>query len=275
MDRTVIPNGSQPEDPAARRQLAAFCRLPGVALVYVTGRHRELVEQAISRYDLPAPDFAVTDVGTKIYRIAAGHWMAMADWEERIAADLRGKSREQLRQELSPITELSLQEADKQNTFKLSYYLSLEADAARVLARVENCLNRLAVAASLVWSIDEPAQIGLLDVLPRHATKLHGIRFLQQRLGYRQEELLFAGDSGNDLPVLGSAIRSVLVANASDEIKRQARQLAAQNGHPEALYLANEQAGRWSGNYAAGVLQGVWHFAPEFRDQLRQVGFIR
>jgi sucrose-6-phosphatase len=275
MDRTVIPNGHQPEPPAARQQLKAFCRLPGISLVYVTGRHRGLVEQAIQDYGLPEPDYAVTDVGTKIYQVAADQWQEMSDWEKLIAADWQGMSRERIQQGLSPLTNLSLQEPSKQNTFKLSYYLSLETDTAQTLARVETCLNRLGIAASLVWSIDELEQIGLLDVLPRHATKLHGIQFLQRLLGYRQDEVLFAGDSGNDLPVLGSAIRSVLVANASDEIKRQARALAAQNGHSEALYLAEEQPGRLCGHYAAGVLQGVWYFAPEFRDQLRQLGFSR
>jgi sucrose-6-phosphatase len=273
MDRTVIPNGHQPEHPAARACFKAFCQLPEVSLVYVTGRHRELVEQAIQDYGLPEPDYAVTDVGTKLYRVVAGRWQDMCDWAASIAADWQGKSREQLQQCLSPMTDLTLQEPSKQNTFKISYYVSLAADKDELMRRAAAALNRLGVAASLVWSIDELAQIGLLDVLPRHATKLHGIRFLQRQLGYQPDEVLFAGDSGNDLPVLGSAIRSVLVANASDEIKRQARQLAAQNGHSDALYLAEEQMGTWCGNYTGGILQGVWHFAPEFRDRLRQVGF--
>lgn len=62
-------------------------------------------------------------------------------------------------------------------------------------------------------------------MLPRNATKLHGIEFLQQRLGYGHSEVIFAGDSGNDLPVLVSPIPSVLVANASAELKQQELQL--------------------------------------------------
>ena len=75
--------------------------------------------------------------------------------------------------------------------------------------------------------------------------------------------LRFAGDSGNDLPVRGSDVRSVLVANASDEVKLQARQLASQSGHADALYLAQEGINPFGGNYAAGVLQGIQHFFPE------------
>lgn len=69
MDRTVIPNGEQPEHPDARKRFKTFCLLPEVKLVYVTGRHQELVKQAIKNYHLPEPDFVITDVGTKIYQV--------------------------------------------------------------------------------------------------------------------------------------------------------------------------------------------------------------
>lgn len=271
MDRTVIPNGEQPEHPAARSCFRRFCQLPEIQLVYVTGRHRELVQQAIQSYELPSPDFVISDVGTRIYQVTAGKWQESALWKETISADWHGCSHEQLRQALSPQTELMLQEASKQSDYKLSYYLPLDADKDRLLAWVEACLERMGVEASLIWSIDEPENIGLLDVLPRNATKLHGIEFLQQQLGYRPDRVIFAGDSGNDLPVLASRIRSVLVANADSELKRQAQQLARENARSDALYLAEDSNFPLGGNYAAGVLQGVWHFVPDLRQQLLQI----
>ena len=170
---------------------------------------------------------------------------------------------------LSKLPELTLQEQSKQNNFKLSYYLPLKADREKLFKAVENQLTQLGVEASLIWSIDEPEQIGLLDVLPRNATKLHAIEFLQKHLGYEHQEVLFAGDSGNDLPVLVSPIRSVLVANADPEIIQQALQLAAQNGCSESLYLARENFFPSGGNYSAGVLQGVAFFAPHIGDKLK------
>lgn len=271
MDRTVIPNGDQPEHPLARSCFNDFCQRPEIQLVYVTGRHRELVQQAIQRYDLPAADFVITDVGTRIYQVAAGEWRELRLWQETIAAAWHGVSHEQLLQALSPRSELVLQESSKQSRYKLSYYLPLDADKDRLLAWVETRLRQLGVEASLVWSIDEAENVGLLDVLPRNATKLHGIEFLQQQLGYRHDQVIFAGDSGNDLPVLVSPIRSVLVANAGAELKIQAQQLARQNGQADALYLAEDNAFPLGGHYAAGVLQGVWHFAPEFRQHLQQI----
>ncbi len=271
MDRTVIPNGSQPEHPAAREQFRAFCLQPEVRLAYVTGRHLQLVQQAIADYALPEPDYAITDVGSKLYQCSDGDWFEMELWEEQIATDWRGKSHAQLEQALRPISALTLQEQKKQNRFKLSYYLPLDADQDRVMQRMQDRLAELDVAASLIWSVDEPKQIGLLDVLPQTATKRHGLQFLQQQLGYTHDEVLFAGDSGNDLPVLGSSVCSVLVANASEEVKQLACKMASRSGHADSLYLAQQSGFSLGGNYAAGVLQGVWHFHPEFRPQLQGI----
>jgi hypothetical protein len=271
LDRTLIPNGPQPEHPAARKLFREFSRLPGVVLVYVTGRHQELVKQAIADYDLPEPDFAITDVGTQICRIEDGKWQEMSAYTAEIAKAWLGHSREQIQVYLSPRAELRLQEASKQKSFKLSYYLALELDKEPVLNWVKSCLSQKGVNASLVWSIDELENRGLLDVLPRNATKLHGIQFLQQQLGFQQDEVVFAGDSGNDLAVLGSAIPAILVANASAEVRRQAQQLAAQNGQTDSLYLATDTGSSLGGDYAAGILQGLWHFAPQFRAKLTQM----
>lgn len=267
MDRTVIPNGFQPEPADARKQFNTFCHRSDVKLAYVTGRHVALVKQAIKNYALPMPDYAITDVGTKIYQVSNGSWQQLADWEAEIDKDWNGQSHSQLKQLLKPVSELRLQESSKQNTHKLSYYLPLYLDKNSKIAQVEAFLEKAGVNASVLWSVDEPKNIGLLDVLPKHATKLHAIEFLQEKLGYAINEVVFAGDSGNDLPVLTSCIQSVLVDNASTEIKQAAVQLSQHNGHGSALYLAQSKAQENNGNYAAGVLQGVAHFAPQFRHE--------
>jgi len=268
MDRTVIPNGRQAEHPAARELFRVICRRPEVKLVYVTGRHRQLVQQALTEFELPEPDYAITDVGTRIYQGSSGHWRALSRWQERIARDWHGKGHAELAAALQPVAELDLQEERKQNRFKLSYYLPMEVDPQPVLHRVRMLLEPLGVDANLIWSVDEQAHLGLLDVLPQGASKLHAIEFLQNRLGYADAEVLFAGDSGNDLPVLGSRFPAVLVANASDEVREQARKLAAAGGHPASLYLAVDTGFPLGGDYTAGVLQGLCHFHPGYRGLL-------
>lgn len=268
MDRTIIPNGRQTEHPEAPQQFKNLCSLPEVTLVYVTGRHLELVEQAIADYDLPHPEYSITDVGTKMYHRVENNWVEMKKWQDEIALDWNNTSHKKLQESLKEISFLFLQEREKQSKFKLSYYLPLTVDHEKILIQVEQQLSLLGVKASLIFSIDEPNQIALLDILPKNATKLHAIQFLQHHLGYGVNNTLFAGDSGNDLPVLGSSIRSILVANAEPEIKREARRIAKTNGYPECLYTATDETSPLGGNYSAGVLQGVLFFIPELRSEL-------
>ena len=269
MDRTIIPNGLQPESPGARKRFADFCQLPEVTLAYVTGRHLALVEKAIKNYSLPNPDFVISDVGTQIYQLKNKRWTNMPIWGEEIAKDWNGKNHAQLKQLFSHIRDLKIQEISKQNTYKLSYYLPLQVDQNAIIAEMQLLLEKENVKASLIWSIDEPKGLGLLDVLPQNATKLHAIDFLHEQLGFRLDEVIFAGDSGNDLPVLSSSIPSILVANATDDIKQTAIKQVIQNNCIDSLYIANSKALNMNGNYAAGVLEGVWHFAPELRNKLQ------
>jgi len=268
MDRTIIPNGFEPEHPDARKRFKQFCSNAGVTLVYVTGRHIALVKHAIHNYALPEPSYIISDVGTKVYQMINNQWSEMPEWITEIDKDWKGYNALDIRQFFSPITELILQESSKQNTHKLSYYLPLYLDNDDVIRRMKSLLANIEIDVSIVWSLDEPKNTGLIDVLPRHATKLHAIEFLQKKLDYSLEEVIFAGDSGNDLPVLSSQINSVLVDNASNDIKFEAQQLAAVSGNADSLYIANSSQLEMNGNYSAGVLEGVWHYAPEFRDLL-------
>jgi len=261
MDRTIIPNGVQAEHPDARERFKAFCSRPEVTLAYVTGRHQALVQEAIQAYDLPTPDFAITDVGTKIFHVEDNKWQVQQNWGDQISKGWNGQNPQALATMLSPISDLQLQESSKQNTHKLSYYLALDLDETVIFAKVKAILDAAGVQASLIWSIDEEKNIGLLDILPPNATKLDAIVFLQQHLAYQHHEVIFAGDSGNDLPVLCSPIQSVLVDNASDEIKNTALQQAQKNGYQDALYIAKPSGLNMNGNYTAGVLQGVCHYA--------------
>ena len=268
MDRTVVPNGAAPEDPRARPRLAALCARPEVQLAYVTGRHAALTQEAIRDYDRPAPDWAITDVGSKLYRCETRPWMDCTDWSAEIGRDWRGQSHAEVVRLLAGLPDLELQPPERQGEFKVSFFTSPDANADALRAAVHARLQPSGVEASLVWSVDEAAGMGLFDVLPRRATKRHAVEFLQRKLGLDDRSVVFAGDSGNDLPVLESAVQSVLVANASDEIKRTAQARAEQLGHADRLYIACGAGLGMNGNYAAGVLEGVWHFAPAFQPAL-------
>ncbi|MCQ8118802.1 HAD-IIB family hydrolase [Methylomonas rosea] len=265
LDRTLLPNGSQPESTGAREAFARLVLRPEVTLAYVSGRHRELVEEAIREYGLPAPDWVIGDVGTTIYRAGAGGWKHWAAWEDDIATDWRGLMAKELRPLFADLPDLRLQEETKQNRFKLSYYLSMRCDAKALRQEMASRLEAQNLAASLIYSVDEASATGLLDVLPARATKLHAVEFLMRHQAFDIDNTVFAGDSGNDLPVIVSRIPSVLVANADRAVVEQAQALIGQEGNQAAFYLARGGFLSMNGNYSAGILEGIVHYLPETR----------
>jgi sucrose-6F-phosphate phosphohydrolase len=264
LDRTLIPNGPQSESPQARGRFAALVGRPEVTLAYVTGRHRALVQQAMAHYRLPPPDFVIGDVGTTIYRVGpAQAWTPLQDWEAVIAQDWAGADHAGLKRLLVDLPALRLQETSKQNRFKLSYYVPLHVDRNTLAGAIEERLAAAGIRARLIWSIDEPAGVGLLDVLPAGASKRHAIEALMQREGFSLDETLFCGDSGNDIEVLSSPIPAVLVANSQPEVRDLALRLATQAGCVDRLYIARGGFMGMNGNYCAGILEGIAHYHPD------------
>jgi len=266
LDRTLIPNGAQPASLDAMGRFKQLVSRAEITLAYVTGRHQALIEQAIAEFDLPRPDFAVADVGSTIYQLGPSVWRQWDEWDKQIAPDWRGWSHDELYRFLSVFPVLQLQEKEKQGRHKLSFYIPLETDAQALRLEMEVRLAQAGIRANLIWSIDEEAGVGLLDVLPVSANKLHAIRFLMQREGFGHENTVFAGDSGNDLDVLLSDIPSVLVANADTEVKGRAAE-----ANPQTLYVASGHYLGMNGNYSAGILEGAAHYWPEVNLWLRKL----
>ncbi len=270
LDRTLIPNGNQPESPGARELFNSLVGWPQVTLVFVTGRHRELVEQAIVKYRLPQPDYVVADVGSTIYQIKSCNWSNWADWAQELGRSWSPNTHADIRSLFSNLDGLQLQEQEKQSVYKLSYYVSAHVESRELEQELYGRLNTAGIQAALVWSEDETSSIGLLDVLPPTATKQHAIEFLMQRLGFGLEDTIFAGDSGNDLAVLASPIKAILVANATDKVRHQALEDAKANARLDTLYLAHGSINGMNGNYSAGILEGVMHYLPQVDALLRR-----
>jgi Sucrose-6F-phosphate phosphohydrolase len=91
---------------------------------------------------------------------------------------------------------------------------------------------------------------------------------MMERKGFSEQITVFAGDSGNDLPVLTSGMQAVLVRNATDEVRCEAVNAVRAKGCEHRLYLAHGGFLGMNGNYSAGVLEGAAHFLPQIRDWL-------
>lgn len=267
LDRTLIPNGPQPVSDLALPGLRRLAARAEVTLAFVTGRSRHLVERAISRWDLPMPDIVAGDVGSTIYDVGPNaDWQPWETWELAIGQDWKGHSHADLKEALAGIPDLRLQGEDRQGRFKLSYTAPADRDTTSLLRAVQSRIDALDIAAEVIWSVDETVPIGLIDILPKSATKQGAVEFIRSRLGVPPERTVFAGDSGNDLPVLCGPLKAILVANATPEVRAEAQRLATASGKTNDLYLAKGGYRGMNGFYAAGVLEGVVHFFPEAED---------
>lgn len=263
LDRTLMPNGDAPESPEARPRFARLVSRADVSLAYVSGRDQVLVEKAMRDYNLPRPDFVIGDVGTSIYDVGSGPWRVWESWQDLLDACWKTETGHSLQTLFTDIPGLTPQESSKQGRFKSSYYAPEEIDVEALIRVMQERLLIRGLKSHLIWSVDDNRRIGLVDVLPEPASKLNAIRHLMQRLDQPRSATLFAGDSGNDLSVLCSDIPAVLVANASDGVREQARNECRRRQTESAFYAATGGVLGMNGNYSAGILEGLLHFHPE------------
>ncbi|MCG6973157.1 MAG: HAD-IIB family hydrolase [Desulfobacterales bacterium] len=270
LDRTILPNGEAPESPGAREVLRRIARRAQIRLVYVSGRNRKLIQDAIENYRLPLPDFAIGDVGTTIYDLDKGSWNKWSAWNDEISKDWPEGGHDELAGMLSDMAQLRPQESEKQNRFKLSYYTDADADQQVLVQEIRQRLKSRGVRPSVIWSVDEQRDVGLIDVLPERANKVHAVRFLAKSQGISKNRVVYAGDSGNDLAVMVSDIQSILVRNAAETVRREARESVEKSGLEETLYEAKGGFLGMNGNYTAGVLEGLAHFLPVTREWIEK-----
>jgi sucrose-phosphate synthase len=136
-----------------------------------------------------------------------------------------------------------LQPDRDQREFKLSYFV--DPDEWPGAREIRKRLKEYGLSASLIYSHHE-----FLDLLPIRASKGRAIQYLARRWGFGLDEVLVAGDSGNDADMLRSGALGVVVSNHSSEL----RYLRGR----ERIYFAE-----WP--YAHGILEGIdrHRFLPE------------
>lgn len=262
LDRTLIPNGQQSESSNARKLFSKLVSNSQVTLAYVSGRDRDLVQQAIEEYQLPVPNFVVADVGSTIYKVEENQWLRVQDWDRKIALDWQNNTQSDLVYLFSDLKQCRLQEKQKQGLHKLSYYFDLNVEVEKIMAQMRSRLEDKKFKSNLIWSIDEQANVGLLDILPFSANKRYAIEFMMENQNFNLENTVFSGDSGNDLDVLVSPIKAILVANAHSELKEKVLLESQKQGFVDSIYIAKGLSPDTNGNYSAGIIEGINHYFP-------------
>lgn len=79
-----------------------------------------------------------------------------------------------------------------------------------------------------------------LVVNPKGLTKLVGLEYLCEKLNIGKEQVIFFGDSGNDLEIIEHVGLGVAVNNALDKVKKKAKQVTLSNDEDGlAVFLEN------------------------------------
>ena len=215
-----------------------FFRLIAEAPMHVgfgiaTGRRFEEVVRMLQELDIPRPEVLITSVGTEIYY--GKNYTMDRSWQKHIQF---GWEPERVREVLDGREGFYPQPDHEQSAFKVSY--QIDPAAAPKLSRIKRLLREGGVRAKAVLSHNM-----FLDVIPTRAGSGVSVRHIAYKWNFPLEQILVAGDSGNDEGMLTVNALGVVVGNYSSELEKL-RNLPR-------IYFAG-------GRHAAGIVEGIRYY---------------
>ncbi|RJX33690.1 MAG: HAD-IIB family hydrolase [Desulfurivibrio sp.] len=197
-----------------------------------TGRSLDMTLDIMTEQNIPIPDILICSVGTEIYygpdlRIDKG-------WQQHLNHRWRP---EEIKRELAGLDFLSSQGAEGQRRFKISYYMQ---DDRELLNRVIRTLREARLRCKVIYSHGQ-----FLDILPYRAAKGKAISYIKYKWEISPENVMVAGDSGNDEDMLRSRCRGLVVGNHSRELEH----LRGKRG----IFFSRHR-------YAGGIIDGLIHY---------------
>ncbi|MDD3517270.1 MAG: HAD-IIB family hydrolase [Chromatiales bacterium] len=180
----------------------------GVAFGIATGRRIDSAIEVLREWGVPMPDVLISSVGSEIHYgpeiTEDGGWARHIDhrWNPSRLSEL-----------LLALPGVELQPAIDQRRFKLSFFV--DPEQAPTLEEIERLLRQNDLSANLIASHDR-----YLDLLPVRASKGFAVRYFADKWGIPIEQVLVAGDSGNDEDMLRGSTLGVVVGNHHAELER-------------------------------------------------------
>lgn len=200
--------------------------------VVATGRDVASTREVLDDGGFQPSDFdaLITSVGAEMY-VADGA-QPDRDYNERLESS--GFDARLVREALADLAELKLQPGHEQFPFKVCYFAT---DTPRLRELIGLRLATLPFTTTMILAMGR-----YLDVAPECGAKGGAVAHLSSVWGLDVEQVVAAGDSGNDLTMLGQQWPAIVVGNGHDA-------LASLRGRPR-VYFAKAK-------YAAGVLEGL------------------
>ncbi|MCA9221440.1 MAG: HAD-IIB family hydrolase [Pirellulaceae bacterium] len=181
-----------------------------LAIVYASGRFFETVKDDVRTTPLPEPLAVIGGVGSEIRSFPEGE--LNQNWVERISNKWSAKK---VREILADEADVKLQPEKFQSDFKVSHFL--RGGSQEQLDRIQAKLFDAGVNASVIYSSDRD-----LDFLPEGVNKGTAAAFIARELGFDQDHVIVAGNSGNDAKLFEHDFYGIVVSNAHEQLKQYA-----------------------------------------------------
>jgi sucrose-phosphate synthase len=198
-----------------------------------TGRRYEEVVKLMEKHEIPQPEVLITSVGTEIYY--GRNNTLDKSWNKHI--NFRWNP-EEIKDTLSEIEGVFLQNETEQSQFKISYEVDFEK--APKLNAIKRILRENKIRAKVILSHGM-----YVDIIPSRAGAGLSIRHMAFKWGFPLESILVAGDSGNDEEMLAGNTLGVVVGNYSAELEKLRK-------YPR-VYFAE-------GSHAQGIIEGIKYY---------------
>lgn len=202
-----------------------------IGFAVATGRTVDSALEVLDDKNVPMPDVVISSVGSEIYYKHDHKLIYSKGWDAHIK---KSWDREKIITLLKKFDFLQYQEELTQREYKISYYTS---NVPENIIKIKEAIIKNKLKANIIFSHGQ-----YLDILPFRASKGKAIRYLSYRWNIPHENILVAGDSGNDAEMLKGDLLGVVVANYSPELEslRESRR----------VYFSNRK-------FAGGIIDGI------------------
>jgi len=230
---TDLDNTLTGDEDAIREFVKLLKENEHVGFGVATGRRLDSALELIEELGLPRPDLIDSDCGTQLH------------YGEKLLADLSWRKSigfawnpEGIRAALDPLPGFFLQDETHQSEYKISY--EIDPEKSPKPSRIKKILREAGLRAKVIFSLGM-----YLDVIPVRGGSGMTMRHFLWKWGFAPEQVLVAGDSGNDAEMLLGRTLGIVVANHSKELNRLRK-------HPRVYFAENA--------HAAGLLEGIEYY---------------
>ncbi|MBN2737779.1 MAG: HAD-IIB family hydrolase [Spirochaetales bacterium] len=201
-----------------------------------TGRYLESAIEILEKKGINNIDILITSVGTEIYY--QDNFFQDKGWQ----AHLKKKWKpDKIIDILSSLNFISLQkDSHTQRQFKISYDLDQNSDQRESIPHIHYLLNKNHLAYNLILSHGS-----FIDILPYRASKGKAIAYLSNKWKIPIENIITAGNSGNDADMLTGNLNGIIVGNHEHELNN----LEGSNK----VFFSKK-------TYSEGIIDGLFHF---------------